>query len=187
MSGRRIRHGWTGALLSDGEMFDEIISLVNRFPHRRQIFVCHGESVTGKAAETLSLNKELDSTERICALHLSAPTIVADGEISAKLLVTWLLSDALGHPSHFLHRQTVNEISHKLATEMYRQNIQLLLIRDAQKLSPTFMRALLTDRLSRLVAQHLSFVLIGTNELLSNILECSDIHQQITEWYSIEN
>ena len=34
MSGRCIRHGWTGALLSDIEMFDEIISLVNRFPRR---------------------------------------------------------------------------------------------------------------------------------------------------------
>jgi hypothetical protein len=101
MSGRHIRHGWTGALLSDGEMFDEIISLVHRFPHRRQIFVCHGESVTGKAVETLFLNKELDSSERICALHLSAPTIVADGKSarSCSLLGSCLMLSATHHIS----------------------------------------------------------------------------------------
>jgi hypothetical protein len=193
MSGRHIRHGWTGALLSDVETFNEIICFVNRFPHRRQIFVCHGESVTGETAAILSPNQESDSTEgprvngTICALQLSAPTIVAGCGISAKLIATWLLSDALGYPLYFLHRRTVSEISYMLAAELCRKSIKLLLIRDAQILPPPFMRALLSNRLSQLVAWPLSFVLIGTNELHNNLLECSDIHQQVTEWYSIEN
>src|SRR3954468_7993492 len=187
MNGRRIRHGWTGALLSDVEMFDEIICFVNRFPRRRQIFVCYGESVTGKTVAILSPNQELDNTESprvngtICALQLSAPIVAADCGISAKLIVTWLLSDTLGYPLHFLHGQPVSEISCRLGAELCRQSIKLLLIRDAQILSPSFMRALLSDRLSQLVARSLSFVLNGTNELQDNILECSDIHQQVTE------
>jgi hypothetical protein len=191
MNGRRIRYGRTGVLLSDVEMFDEIICFVDRFPRRRQIFVCYGESMTRKTAAILSPNQEYIENqrvnERICALQLSAPAGAADCEISAKLIITWLLSDGLGYPLHVLLRRTVCELSHRLAVELCRQNIKLLLIRDAQVLSPSFMCALLSDHLYQLVARPLSFVLIGTNELQNNILECSDIHQQVTEWYSIEN
>ena len=141
----------------------------------------------------LSPNQVLSGTETprvnrtICALQLYAPTIVADCGISLKLIATWLLSDALGYLLHFLHSLTVNEISYKLAGELERQDIKLLLISDAQILSPSFIRALLSDNFCWLVARPLSFVFIGTTEIMNNILECTDIHRQITEWYSIEN
>lgn len=192
MNGRRIRHGWTGAMLSETEMFNEIICLVNRWPNRRQFFVCCGESGTGKTEAFFSLRQQLNSNdltrvnEKMCALQFSAPMIVSDYEVSVKQVMNLLWSDALGYPLHFLGRRTVDEISCILSIELCRRSIRLFLVDDAQLLSPSFMRALLSVRIFQLGTRPLSFVFIGTNELYDKILGYPDIIKQVTEWYSFE-